>query len=75
MTKIDLSILKSVPQLSVNAELRIEPLAPLSMVSELPGSFYKAMSRPDKKIICGLIENILGWHIDWRDRKCISKEI
>lgn len=68
MSKVDLSILKESPQLNTNAELRIEPLAPLSMVSELPGSFYKTTKNPNKKMICGLLENILGWHIDCADR-------
>lgn len=75
MAKIDLSILKEIPQLTIKAELRVEPLAPLSMVSELPGSFYKTMKVPDKKMICGLIENVLGWHIDWKDRKIIINDI
>jgi len=75
MLQIDLAILKEIPQLQVNAELRIESLAPLSMVSELPGSFYKTMKNPDKKMICGLIENILGWHIDLKDRKMIKEDM
>ena len=75
MSRIDLSILKSAPHLTVNAELVIEPLAPLSMVSELPGSFYKSMKSPSKKMVCGLIENVLGWHIDWKDRKVIQDEV
>lgn len=75
MNAMDLSILKKIPNLEVKAELIIEPLAPLSMVSELPGSFYKTMKYPSKKMICGLIENILGWHIDWKDRKMIQEEV
>lgn len=75
MEKIDLSILKQIPQLTVKAELQIEPLAPLSMVSELPGSFYKTMKKPDKKMVCGLIENILSWHIDLKDRKKIASVV
>ena len=75
MGKIDLSILKEIPQLTVKAELQIEPLAPLSMVNELPGSFYKTMKKPNKKMICGLIENLLCWHIDLQDRKKIASEI
>lgn len=75
MLQIDLSILKEIPQLEVNVELRIESLAPLSMVGELPGSFYKTMKNPDKKMVCGLIENILGWHIDLKDRKMIKEDV
>ena len=46
---IDLSILKKLPEQNVQAVLEIIPLAPLSMVSELPGSFYKTMKYPSKK--------------------------
>ncbi len=75
MEKIDLSILKKIPELSTKAILEIEPLAPLSMVSELPGSYYKTLKVPDKKMLCGLLENLLGWHIDLADRKAIVKEL
>lgn len=74
MGKIDLTILQKIPDLNINAEIVIEPLAPLSMVSELPGSFYKTMKSPNKKMLCGLFENILGWHIDLMDRKKILRE-
>ena len=63
-SNIDLSILKKLPELKTQAVLSIRPLAPLSMVSELPGSFYKTMKYPSKKMLCGLFENMLGWHFD-----------
>ncbi len=75
MQNLDISILKKIPQLDIKAVLEIEPLAPLSMVSELPGSYYKTLKSPDKKMLCGLFENILGWHIDLSDRKAIIKEL
>lgn len=75
MKQLDLSILQKDPQLSISAILEIEPLAPLSMVSELPGSYYKTLKVPDKKMLCGLFENILGWHIDCVDRKAIVREL
>ena len=75
MENIDISILKEIPSLSERYELIIEPLAPLSMVEEFPGSFYKSLKIPSKKMICGLFENILGWHIDWLDRKSIIIEM
>jgi CRISPR-associated protein Cas5 len=75
MKNLDLSILKKSPDLNLEVILEIEPLAPLSMVSELPGSYYKAMKSPDKKMLCGLFENILGWHINLADRKNIVKEL
>lgn len=75
MNNIDLSILEKVPEPNLKVILEIEPLAPLSMVSELPGSYYKTLKSPDKKMLCGLFENILGWHIDLAHRKAIIKEL
>lgn len=71
----DISILKKSPVLNVELMLEIEPLAPLSMVSEMPGSYYKTIKSPDKKMICGLFENILGWHFSIKDRMEITKEL
>ena len=75
MQNLDLSILEKIPDLNLKVILEIEPLASLSMVSELPGSYYKTLKSPDKKMLCGLFENILGWHIDLADRKAIIKEL
>lgn len=75
MGKLNLEIVQKRPQLAVYAELLIEPLAPLSMISELPGSYYKTLKIPNKKMICGLLENIIGWHFDLPDRIKISKDI
>lgn len=75
MKKIDISILKEEPLRDVKAKLLIEPLAPLSMVSELPGSYYKSLMCPTKKMICGLFENILGWHFDLGTRIMIIKDL
>ncbi len=61
---IDISMLRNSQYCKVNAILEIRPLAPLSMVSEMPGSFYKTLRYPSKKMLCGLFENILGWHFD-----------
>lgn len=74
-SNIDLSILKKLPELKTQAVLSIRPLAPLSMVSELPGSFYKTMKYPSKKMLCGLFENILGWHFDNKLRLEIFKDM
>lgn len=75
MKNIDLSILGKDPDLSASIKLHIEPHAPISMVSELPGSYYKALLYPDKHILCGLFENVLGWHFSRKDREIITKEI
>ena len=74
-SKIDLAVLQKIPHKIVKTKFVVEPLAPLSMVSEMPGSFYKTLNVPSKKMICGLIENVLGWHIDWKDRRAIQKDI
>lgn len=74
-SNINLSILKKLPELKTQAVLEIRPLAPLSMVSELPGSFYKTMKYPSKKMLCGLFENMLGWHFDNKLRLEIFKDM
>lgn len=71
---LDLSILSEFPKLTEKVTLEIRPLAPLSMVSEMPGSYYKSMRFPNQKMICGLFENILGWHIDIPLRISIFKD-
>ena len=75
MNNIDISILSKDPKLDVKARLTIQPLAPLSMVSELPGSYYKSLKVPSKKMICGLIENVIGWHFSPKIRTSIIKQI
>lgn len=75
MQNLDLSLLEKIPEPNLMVILEIEPLAPLSMVSELPGSYYKTLKSPDKKMLCGLFENILGWHIDLADRKAIIRQL
>lgn len=70
-----ISILSKEPSLLVKARLTIQPLSPLSMVSELPGSYYKSLRNPSKKMICGLFENILGWHFDNDTRNSIIADM
>ena len=75
MNTINLSLLKEKPTIDAQAMVSIRPLAPLSMVSDMPGSYYKTLKKPDKKMLCGLFENILGWHIDSADRKLLYKDL
>lgn len=75
MNQLNLTILQKIPEPNLDVILEIKPLAPLSMVTELPGSYYKTLKSPDKKVLCGLFENILGWHIDLEDRKAITQEL
>lgn len=64
-----------IPEINSNVIVEIHPLAPLSMTGELPGSYYKSLKIPNKKMVCGLFENALGWHLSEVDRKSIIKEI
>lgn len=71
----DIRLLFQEPQKEIKAKLTIVPLAPLSMVSDIPGTYYKTQEVPDKFKLCGLFENILGWHFSKNDREKISKKI
>lgn len=72
---VDISILFESAELSTDALLTIVPLAPLSMVADLPGSFYKTLKAPDKRFLCGLFENLLNWHFSKSDRSEILKQV
>lgn len=71
---MNLEILKKTPSLDTEVLLNIRPLAPLSMASEMPGSYYKTLRDPSKKMLCGLFENILDWQLSVEDRKNIWKD-
>ncbi len=72
---MDINILKNKPELTEKIKLTVQPLAPLSMVSDIPGTYYKTQNTPDKYKLCGLFENILGWHFSVNDRDKINKEL
>lgn len=55
--------------------LRIKPLAPLSMVSSIPGSFYRSGQEPTKEMLYGMLENIMGWHYSPEIRRSIKKAL
>ena len=73
--KVNLEIVFQKPLLEKRIKLIILPLAPLSMVADIPGTYYKTQDIPDKYKICGLFENILGWHFDKNDRIAIQKKL
>lgn len=73
--KIDVSILFEEPDLAKSAVLWIEPLAPLSMVVSMPGSYYRTQDEPSVYMIYGALENLLGWHFDEVIRKAILKKM
>ena len=56
----------------LKAMLKIKPLAPLSMVSSIPGSFYHSNHEPTKAMIYGMLENMMGWHYSDEIRKKIK---
>ncbi len=72
--KIDLSILNQRPEKDMQVILSIDPLAPLSIVSTFPGSYYKSQNVPTKANLCGIFENVMGWHLGKKERSAIHKE-
>jgi CRISPR-associated protein Cas5 len=59
----DLKILLQPPNFSTRAMLTIEALAPLSMVTSMPGKYYRSQPEPSPQMIYGLLENAFGWHV------------
>src|ERR1035437_7588564 len=75
INKIDISIIFKKPDLDKSAILWIEPLAPLSMVVSMPGSYYRSQGEPSLFMIYGLLENLLGWHFDDKIRRDVFKKM
>ncbi len=71
----DISLLFDEPRLVEKALLKVQPLAPLSMVNSLPGSYYKTEHAPTKFMLCGLFENVLGFHFSHEDRQAIRRDL
>ncbi|WP_020599889.1 hypothetical protein [Spirosoma panaciterrae] len=69
MDRIDLQFFLEPPNLTVNAALEIEALAPLSMVAAQPGAYYRSQPAPTDYMLYGLLENALGWHLSASIRK------
>ena len=63
-SQIDIEPFLELQPLEKSAFLYIKPLAPLSMVDSLPGSYYKTEKIPTFGMICGLLENIIGFHFE-----------
>lgn len=60
--EIDLSFFLEPPEKSCQATLEIEPLAPLSMVTEQPGTYFRSEIHVPITMVYGALENLLGWH-------------
>ena len=61
--KLDLNFLLQPPDFSARAMLTVDALAPLSMVTSMPGKYYRSQPEPTDEMLYGLLENALGWHI------------
>ncbi len=59
----------------IKGMLKIEPLAPLSLVISTPGSFYRSNDCPSQEMIYGMLENMLGWHYSSEIRKAYTKDL
>lgn len=71
----DLSFLLDPPDLTARAVLTVEALAPLSMVAELPGHYFRSQPAPTDAMLLGLFENALGWHFDDATRRDALKTL
>lgn len=60
--KLDLNFLLQPPNFSTRALLAIDALAPLSLVTSMPGAYYRSQPTPTEEMLYGLLENALGLH-------------
>lgn len=69
----DLSFLLDPPDRSIRGTLVVQALAPLSLVSAQPGSYYQTAQAPTDAMLLGMIENALGWHFGPSDRRTLRR--
>lgn len=72
---LDLSFLLNPPEFNVKAKLIIDALAPLSMVTSMPGKYYRCQPEPTHEMLWGMLENALGWHLCESERNALLKKI
>ncbi|RYX83620.1 type I-PGING CRISPR-associated protein Cas5p [bacterium] len=72
---LDLTFLREKPDFSARARLKVEALAPLSMVVKMPGKYYRSQSVPSDIMLWAMLENALGWHIAEIERKKLLDEL
>lgn len=72
---MNIEVLFEKPDLETKASLFIEPLAPLSLVTSMPGAYYRSQREPSAFMIYGMLENLLGWHFDTKVRNSITKKV
>lgn len=73
--KLDLSFFTEPPELTSQADLELTALAPLSMVSSQPGTYFRSEISPTNHMIYGLLENTLGWHFEDKFRLELFKKL
>lgn len=72
---IKIEVLFEKPEPTIKASLFIEPLAPLSLVTSMPGAYYRSQREPSEFMIYGMLENLLGWHFTDSERDLIIKAL
>ncbi len=72
---LNLDFLLEPPDFSARGKLTIEALAPLSMVSSMPGKYYRSQPEPTDAMLYGMLENALGWHVSTKERKDLSSKL
>jgi hypothetical protein len=56
---LDLSFLLQPPDFSARAMLTVDALAPLSMVTSMPGKYYRSQPEPTDAMLYGLLNQTI----------------
>jgi CRISPR-associated protein Cas5 len=70
-----IEVLFEKPEPTIKASLFIEPLAALSLVTSMPGAYYRSQREPSEFMIYGMLENLLGWHFTDNERDPIIRAL
>lgn len=73
--QIDLSFFIEPPEFTHRSWLEVCALAPLSMVSSQPGTYFRTEISPPVHMLYGMLENALGWHFDEIQRNELFKAL
>ena len=65
----DFKFLLEPPDFSASALLTIDALAPLSLVTSMPGKYYRSQPEPTDEMLYGMIENAFGFHLTSKNDK------
>lgn len=72
---MDLLFFLEPPERNTAATLIIEALAPLSMSTAQPGTYYRSQRAPTNAMLYGLLENAMGIHLPAGERKRTLKTL